>query len=270
MKNFIFLVAVCLVAVQAFPDEHIKLEPDTIVKELEEATTVETPTTPKKPIKSQGTVADRTKLVNDLFKEYNKGVNPDDINLKFGVTLIDLHVLETENAVESYVWLVQNWTDARLKWNPEEYGGTELVRLESNKIWKPDFTLYNSADTVNMVNCWESNVLIYSNGNILWVPPCKMTSSCALNLRKEPYGKNVCTWKFGSWTFDGLTMDVQFNKDMKSMDITHMENTSGFEVVENVAERHERYYSCCPEPYLDLSFNLTLKRIPGEELFKRM
>jgi nicotinic acetylcholine receptor len=227
----------------------------------------ETPTAKK--IKSQGTEPDRTKLVADLFKDYNKIINPDDVKLGFGVTLIDFHVLEKEDAIESYVWLMQNWTDPRLAWNPEEYGGTEIIRLDSDQVWKPDVTLYNSADPVNMVNCWHSNVLIYSNGNILWIPPCKMTSGCHLNLWKEPYGENTCSFKFGSWTFDGNLIDIGFFKDA-SMDVSHLSDTSGFEIVKNVAEHKDVYYPCCAEPYPNLTFNLTLKRVSGEELFKRM
>jgi nicotinic acetylcholine receptor len=281
MKHFVCLLALCLVAVQALPepDQLIKLDPDTAATPVEEsvpievftteATTTEETSTPRKE-RSQGTVADRTKLVTDLFKDYDRKVNPDDIKLKFGLTLMDLHVLESEDAVESQVWLRQDWNDARLAWNPEEYGGTELIRMTPDQVWTPDVTLYNSADPVGMVNCWKTNVLIYSNGNIMWVPPCKMISGCHLNLRKEPYGENTCTFKFGSWTFDGYTMDLQFHKNDTKADVSHLSNTSGFEIVGNVATRNEVYYPCCPEPYVNLSYNLTLKRIPGDELFKRM
>jgi len=276
MKLFICLIGLCLVAVQAFPDELIKLDPETVVKAIEEAVPTEAvgtteatveETTPKK-AKSQGTTDDRTRLVTNLFKNYNKRVNPDNVKVEFSLTLLDFHVLEDMDAVESHIWTRQDWIDSRLTWAPEEYGGTELIRMEAGEIWKPDITLYNSVDPIHMMNCWQSNVLIYSNGHVLWVPPCKMLSSCHLNLKKEPYGKNTCTWKFGSWTFDGNVMDIQFKKNA-SMDTSHLTNTSGFEIVENVAERHEKFYPCCKEPYPDLTFNLTLTRIPGEELFKR-
>jgi len=274
MKNFICIVALCLVAVQAFPDELIKLESDALLQALEESvpTTEATATVEEaKPrtTKSQGTAADRTRLVTELFKTYNKKINPDDVKLEFGVNLVDFHVLEKEDAVESYVWLRQDWADPRLKWDPKDYGGVELIRLDAEDVWKPDVTLYNSADPVNMVNCWHSNVLIYSSGKVLWVPPCKMTSTCHLNLRREPYGENMCSFKFGSWTFDGNILDIQLFNKTAGMDVSNIINTSGFEIVGNVAERNDVYYPCCEEPYPNLTFNLTVKRIPGEELFHR-
>jgi len=218
---------------------------------------------------AQGTVEDRTKLVDKLFKDYNNKVNPDSVKVKFGVSLIDFHILEDKDAMESYTWLKYVWQDPRLAWNEEEFGGATVLRIEPGMVWKPDITLYNTADPVNMINCWESNVLIFSNGEILWVPPCKMVSRCHLTLRKEPYGEQVCGLKFGSWTFDGFVLDLDFYKGNKTMDLTDLNNASGFEILSNEAERKDKYYPCCKEPYPDLTFNLTIKRIPGEELFKK-
>jgi len=272
MKQFICLITFCLVAVQAFPDELIKLEPETGMKPLEEAiSTTEASLSVEKAkerkIYAQGTTADRTRLMNDLFKVYNKRVNPDDIKLKFGATLLDFRVLETKNALESHIWFSQIWTDIRLQWLPEEYGGVEVLRITPSKIWTPDVTLYNTADHVNMVNCWETNAIVTNEGKVSWIPPCKLTSMCHLNLKREPYGENTCSLKFGSWTFDGYTLDIQLDKP--SIDISSLSKDTGFEIVGNTAERIEKYYSCCKEPYPNLTYNLTLKRIPGEELFKK-
>jgi len=197
-----------------------------------------------------------------------KKVNPDSIKLKFGASLIDFSVSEQRDVLESYLWLKYVWDDPRLSWTPEEFGGATVLRLDPDELWTPDVTLYNSADPVNMVNCWKSNVILYSTGKVLWVPPCKVRSQCSFNLRKQPYGEQKCILKFGSWTFDGNVMDVQFYNGTAGLDLSDMHNSSGFEIVKNVAERHDKYYSCCEEPYPDLTFNLTLKRIPGDELFK--
>lgn len=54
------------------------------------------------------------------------------------------------------------------------------------------------------------------------------------------------------------------------VDLSDLDNTSNFEVVSTSAKRNVRYYSCCEEPYVDIAFNVTIKRIPGEELFNKM
>jgi len=281
--NKLFVVCAVLVAVaHAAPDllsglaTPVANAVDAVVDAT--ATTTEipvAPTTEKTNLSTseQGTVVDRTKLVAKLFKDYNNKVNPDSVKVKFGVALIDFHVLEDKDAVESNARLRYVWTDARLAWNKEEFGGVSILRIDPKMIWTPDITLYSSADsadTVNMMNCWETNVLVWSNGEILWVPTCKIRSWCHLTLRKEPYGEQVCGMKFGSWTFEGTALDLEIYNGNTTIDLADMHNTSGFEVLSTIAEKKVKFYPCCEYPFPSLFFNMTIKRIPGEELIKKL
>jgi len=266
MKTLLIISAFCLLGVFALPhpDQELKLEIDSLIKKdavaaIEEKAENKT---------NQGTEPDRTRLLNDLLSKYNKGVNPDNVKLDFGLCLIDFHVREDRNAIDSYVWLRYAWQDPRLAWDPKEYGGVEVLRIDSTAIWKPDVTLYNSADPVNMVNCWDSSTVVYPTGKLIFVPPCKMTSTCNLKLKREPYGEQECSFKFGSWTLDGFAMDMNFYKGNSTMDLSQLHNSSGFEVLSTTGERNERFYPCCAEPYVDLTFNVTIKRVPGEELLR--
>ena len=40
--------------------------------------------------------------------------------------------------------LFQLWKDITLKWDPAEFGGIDLTRVPSSRIWKPDIMLYNA------------------------------------------------------------------------------------------------------------------------------
>lgn len=51
-----------------------------------------------------------------------------------------------------------------------DYGGIGVLRLPPDKVWKPDIVLFNNADGNYEVR-YKSNVLIYPNGEVLWVPP---------------------------------------------------------------------------------------------------
>jgi len=35
------------------------------------------------------------------------------------------------------------WTDYKLRWDPEEYGGVAQLYVPSEHIWLPDIVLYN-------------------------------------------------------------------------------------------------------------------------------
>lgn len=41
------------------------------------------------------------------------------------------------------MWVEQEWTDYKLRWDPEEYGGVSTLYVPSEQIWLPDLVLYN-------------------------------------------------------------------------------------------------------------------------------
>lgn len=44
------------------------------------------------------------------------------------------------------MYLFQKWFDYKLQWNPEDYGGVEMLYVPSEHIWLPDIVLYNNWD----------------------------------------------------------------------------------------------------------------------------
>lgn len=42
------------------------------------------------------------------------------------------------------LWVKQKWYDYKLRWDPEEYGGVEMLYVPSEQIWLPDVVLFNN------------------------------------------------------------------------------------------------------------------------------
>lgn len=42
-----------------------------------------------------------------------------------------------------YLWIRQEWTDFYLRWDPDDYGGLDAIRIPSSLVWRPDIVLYN-------------------------------------------------------------------------------------------------------------------------------
>lgn len=130
-----------------------------------------------------------------------------------------------------------------------------------------------------MMKCSETNTLIYPNGNVLWVPPCHLSAHCNLTLNTDPYGLQKCALKFGSWTFDGLSMDLQIYENVNCFinfslyhfhefmilqetkaDASELWDTTQWNLISNNFTREVKYYDCCPEPYVSLTYNLGIQR----------
>ena len=84
-----------------------------------------------------------------------------------------------------------------------------FLRLPPDKVWKPDIVLFNNADGNYEVR-YKSNVLIYPDGEVLWVPPAIYQSSCTIDVTYFPFDQQTCIMKFGSWTFTGNQVSSVF------------------------------------------------------------
>jgi len=56
------------------------------------------------------------------------------------MTLISLY---THTHTHTPFVLLQEWNDYRLSWNPKDYGGFDVLRIPSAKVWLPDIVLIN-------------------------------------------------------------------------------------------------------------------------------
>ena len=66
------------------------------------------------------------------------------------------------------------WTDPRLTWTPEEFGGMDTIQINAKHVWIPDITTYNTISEMKPIsNGFEelTNVVVRSNGMVIFVPP---------------------------------------------------------------------------------------------------
>ncbi|OXA47522.1 acetylcholine receptor subunit alpha-type acr-16 [Folsomia candida] len=212
-----------------------------------------------KSLENSGT-AKRDKLFSKLFDTYNKDNYPENSTVNVGVSLLDVGFDSDKDVMNSHVWMRMTWTDDRFSWDESEFG-VNVLRVPAEKVWQPDIALYNGVH--NKMDCYDTNVLVYPSGLVLWVPPCHIQSYCNLTLNHGPYEEQVCTLKFGSWTFDGYTMGLELYKDKNStlVDVSYFNNRQ-YSITQNAAIKEEKKYDCCVEPYYDVLFTLGFQRKP--------
>jgi len=47
-----------------------------------------------------------------------------------------------------------------------------------------------------------SNAMVHSDGRVFWSPPARLRSSCKIDITLFPFDDQICSLKFGSWTYD--------------------------------------------------------------------
>uniref|UniRef100_A0AAR5P5T3 Acetylcholine receptor subunit alpha-like n=2 Tax=Dendroctonus ponderosae TaxID=77166 RepID=A0AAR5P5T3_DENPD len=164
------------------------------------------------------------------------------------------------------LWVEQSWYDYKLRWEPKEYGGVHMLHVPSDHIWRPDIVLYNNADG-NFEVTLATKATIYHQGLVEWKPPAIYKSSCEIDVEYFPFDEQTCVLKFGSWTYDGFKVDLR-HMDEKAgsnivdvgVDLSEFYMSVEWDILEVPAVRNEKFYTCCDEPYLDITFNITMRR----------
>ncbi|RUS81384.1 hypothetical protein EGW08_010856, partial [Elysia chlorotica] len=160
----------------------------------------------------------------------------DNLTVYFGLSLIQiLDVDESNQVLKSSMWYHYQWTDLLLQWDPTQHNNITTVRVPSNNIWLPDILLYNleidrerdrETERQRQAQAWHRQ---------------RLERDVVRYILKKVQIKGGDS----KYEFDGF-ITISFVNE--------------WDIIENQAVRNVKYYTCCPDPYPDLTFNLRLQR----------
>ncbi|CAG0921526.1 unnamed protein product [Notodromas monacha] len=152
------------------------------------------------------------------------------------------------------------WLDAGLVWNPSDYSNITVIRIPSGRVWKPDILLYNNADSQYSSAVLSTNVIVTSDGQVTYLSSAIFKSSCQINVEFFPFDEQVCVMKFASWTYGGY--QVNLTTDASEGDLSNYVTNGEWDLIRMKVDRNVQYYSCCDEPYPDITYTIILRRRP--------
>ncbi|GMS87450.1 hypothetical protein PENTCL1PPCAC_9625, partial [Pristionchus entomophagus] len=216
------------------------------------------------------------RLIDDLFDPdfYERNVHPVRDHTKpvrINVSMSLYQILEVDEHSQSLsvnVWMVQDWYDEFLDWNPEQYGLLNKTIVPHQQLWIPDTYLYNSETleqkkTESLMNAivstghWANDSL---GARVQLLFPAIYRLSCKMNVRFFPYDQQNCTFIISSWTHDKSSID--YWPKMDEVNLKNMVRNDEWEVLSFNFVRREVYYKCCKEPWVMLYAQLVIKRKP--------
>ncbi|XP_042146353.1 neuronal acetylcholine receptor subunit alpha-7-like [Ixodes scapularis] len=223
--------------------------------------------------------AHERRLLGDLLANYNTLERPvfnesEPLILSFGLTLqqiIDvdeknqiittnlwLNLDENNQLIITNIWLTLDWIDVNLRWDPKLYGGVQEVRIPPSKIWKPDVLMYNSADE-KFDGTYPRNVVVRHNGSCNYILLGIFKSTCKIDITWFPFDDQKCDLKFGSWTHSGYQLDLRVKSD-EGGDLSSYISNGEWDLIAVPGIRNEKEYACCPEPYIDITYTIHIRR----------
>lgn len=100
----------------------------------------------------------------------------------------------------------------------------------------------------------ETLVVVEYDGAVMWMPQAILRSNCPFSTTYFPFDAQMCRLKFGSWTYDGTQLDLEFFQDAQMMSLANYLSATEWDIVDNFANKTEFFYDCCPnQPYPDRS-----------------
>ncbi|XP_043397976.1 neuronal acetylcholine receptor subunit alpha-2 [Chelonia mydas] len=216
-------------------------------------------------------VQDRThthaeeRLFKYLFTSYNRWSRPvpnisDVVIVRFGLSIAQLIDVDEKNQMmTTNVWLKQEWSDYKLRWNPADFDNVTSIRVPSEMIWIPDIVLYNNADGEFAVT-HMTKAHLFSNGKVKWVPPAIYKSSCSIDVTFFPFDQQNCKMKFGSWTYDKAKIDLESME--RDVDLKDYWESGEWAIINAVGTYNTKKYDCCTEIYPDITYCFIIRRLP--------
>uniref|UniRef100_A0A4X2KRE2 Cholinergic receptor nicotinic alpha 2 subunit n=1 Tax=Vombatus ursinus TaxID=29139 RepID=A0A4X2KRE2_VOMUR len=205
------------------------------------------------------------RLFKHLFRGYNRWSRPvqntsDVVIIHFGLSIAQLIDVDEKNQMmTTNVWLKQEWSDYKLRWNPTEYGNITSIRVPSEMIWIPDIVLYNNADGEFAVTHMTKAHLFFT-GTVKWAPPAIYKSSCSIDVTFFPFDQQNCKMKFGSWTYDKAKIDLEQMEKM--VDLKDYWESGEWAIINAVGTYNTKKYDCCVEIYPDITYFFIIRRLP--------
>ena len=105
--------------------------------------------------------------------------------------------------MQLFAWLGMRYTDERLSWDPDEWGGITQIFVSSDEIWTPDCVPYNSH--VGLKESFEDDkITVYSSGYVRWTRYGTLDVLCRFSgLVAFPRDTLKCLIEFGGWEMSG-------------------------------------------------------------------
>lgn len=213
-------------------------------------------------------------LAEKLLTEYNANLAPYfKGGLPVQVQIAPLQFPEISTTLETITmmaWFRHYWVDNRLTWNESEWGISSMTFTDA-QVWQPDIIVYEMIEQ----EYYQPLLTVYPSGSVFISIPRKVQFGCSMHIVAFPFDTQRCNFTLGSWSANGLIIDVQ-PKEVDADELFYEYESakparSGIDMQQYQAVQEwaliavrtmwkNEYYACCVEPYPVLKFEFEISR----------
>lgn len=195
----------------------------------------------------------KERLLNDLTDDYEPAIDPGVVDLQLSVYLMCSWIDDDSGFVFSHGWESYSWTDERLEWSPDEYGGLGSLQVPAKFVWTPDMREFRAVGT-EIDRDEGVYVVLSSDGTVVWIPPVTYRSACT-----ENEGKKNCDFRIGSWAYSGNAVRLAV-QGSAGLDVSYYQDACPLAVESHTAQVVNHTYPCCEEPYPSMDISIVFNQ----------
>ncbi|KAK7493823.1 hypothetical protein BaRGS_00014964 [Batillaria attramentaria] len=90
------------------------------------------------------------------------------------------------------VWFLVTYTDRSLSWDLNLYP-VDAVFVNQDEIWIPRIFVFNSVVAMDQLIKQNLQVVVNSDGNVVWTPGDTITITCSVDIRLFPFDTQSCS-----------------------------------------------------------------------------
>lgn len=207
----------------------------------------------------------QARLQKDLMCSYSTDYRPvadhkSTVNVQVGFILKYISFDSLEETFTVHSWVSLTWQDEFLKWVPSNYGGLDMILIESTKIWTPVMSLFNADASKYQSDSFYTTCKLFNNGTVTCVPHMAHSGICRSSLTRWPYDAQNCTLYFGSWMHTGEQINFTFDS-VSAVNTDQYQDGPGWRLLHVAKKRYTGNYDCCPnETYPMLRYTYVMQR----------
>lgn len=105
---------------------------------------------------------------------------------------------------------------------------------------------------------FQTKVSLFNDGSVQWFAPTEVKSICKIDITYFPFDTQTCTMLFGSWTYTSSYLNLSLKRD--TADLSGYTVSGEWDLLSATAKRNVVKYSCCPDPYIDITYTFKIRR----------
>ncbi|XP_055894100.1 acetylcholine receptor subunit alpha-like isoform X2 [Biomphalaria glabrata] len=153
-------------------------------------------------------------IMKDLIENgnYHTEVRPLKDQSKVMRVFVDVELVSIvgiDDVAQSFTingFVIFNWLDEILVWDPKDYGNQTLIHPVPEKIWRPRVFLLNTLGDRDLFKDDVAPAMVTNSGYAGWVPGSLIPASCELHLEDYPFDQQTCTINFVSMSHSTLEL----------------------------------------------------------------